>query len=296
MNLDPLESPLVALTIAGSDSGGGAGVQADLKTFATLRSYGVSALTAITAQNPEGVRAIQQVSPAVIRAQIEAVFAYFAPGCVKVGMLPNAEAVLAVAEALRERPPPPDSTTTRGALTPLVVDPVMVATSGARLLPEEAIDALCRYLLPLATVITPNLDEATVLGEVSVASVADLEPAARRIFDRVGVPVLLKGGHLTQHAEALDLLWDGRETTFFGSPFVEAVNTHGSGCTLSAAVAVYLGRGYPLADAVEQAKAYLLRGLRGAIPLGQGLFINHGYDSSSAAETPARKRSLGSAG
>jgi hydroxymethylpyrimidine/phosphomethylpyrimidine kinase len=263
----PSPAQPVALTIAGSDSGGGAGAQADLKTFAALGVYGTSALTALTAQNPDGVTAIQPVRPDVVAAQIRAVRDYFTVGAAKTGMLHSSAIVAAVADALAEGAGRP----------PLVVDPVLAATRGARLLDESAIDTLCRRLFPLAALVTPNLAEAALLAEMEVRRREHLEPAARRLYDRYGVPMLVKGGHLEGDGRATDCLFDGRSVEFFTGRVVEGVNTHGTGCTLSAAVAVFLLRGQPLAGAVGAAKHYLQGALAAAVRVGKARAINHGY-------------------
>ncbi len=260
------------LTIAGSDSGGGAGIQADLKTFAALGGYGTSALTAITAQNPDGVTAIQGIDPAIVAEQIRQVGRYFPVAAVKTGMLFSAAIVAATAEALAELPGRP----------PLVVDPVMVATSGAKLLQDDAIAALCERILPRAALVTPNMDEAALLLGRKLTSRADLEPAARTLQDRFGTAVLVKGGHLTGSTEAADCLCsrdaDGNVAiTWYSQPFVQGVNAHGTGCTLSAAIAAYLGHGVPLVDAVGRARDYLHAGLINAVRAGKARAINHAH-------------------
>lgn len=263
----------IALTIAGSDSGGGAGIQADLKTFASLGVFGTSAITAITAQNPAGVSAIQGIDAPVVAAQIAAVMDYFPVGAVKIGMLFSEAIISAVAEALGPRLTPRD-----GERIPLVVDPVMVATSGAKLLNDDAIGALQEKVLPLASLLTPNMDEAALLAGMAVEREADLEPAALAIRQRYGVPVLVKGGHLKGAERAVDVLWDGRDWQRFDAPFLERVNTHGTGCTLSSAIAVFLmrGHGQGLAAAVGAAKNYLQQALAHSLPDGRGTALNHG--------------------
>jgi hydroxymethylpyrimidine/phosphomethylpyrimidine kinase len=266
----------VMLTIAGSDSGGGAGIQADLKTFAALGAFGTSAITAITAQNPAGVTAIQAIEPAVVAAQIAAVGAYFAVGAAKTGMLFSAEIIEAVAAAypaLRTSPQNPQG----GDVPPLVVDPVMVATSGAKLLNDDAIGALERRILPLATVVTPNMDEAAILSRRSVEREADLEPAARAIYDRFGVAVLVKGGHLKGVEEVVDCFFDGSDAFDYRGPYMSGINTHGTGCTLSAAIAVYLMRGMAPLDAVGAGREYLRGTMAGALPVGREVALNHGF-------------------
>ncbi len=266
----------VAVTIAGSDSGGGAGIQADLKTFAALGVYGTSAITAITAQNPSGVTAIQPIEPDVVAAQVRAVGEYFQVGAAKTGMLFSAEVIEAVAGAM-EALKTPSGLPTPLERPPLVVDPVMVATSGAKLLGDDAIGALTEKMLPLATLVTPNMDEAAILSGMEVRTAGQIEPAARAIYDRYGVPVLLKGGHLTDEEQVLDLLFDGRVATPFRDLFLRGVDTHGSGCTLSASIAVHLMRGLPLADAVAEGRRFLRNGLGQALPVGSSMAINHQF-------------------
>jgi hydroxymethylpyrimidine/phosphomethylpyrimidine kinase len=260
-------APPVLLTIAGSDSGGGAGIQADLKTFAAFGGYGISAITAITAQNPAGVSGVQGVDPGLVAAQIRQVASYFPIAAAKTGMLFSAAIVNAVADALLEWPSRP----------PLVVDPVMVATSGAELLQQDAISAVSQRILPLATLITPNLDEAALLLGRPLSGRADLEPAARDLHARFGVAILVKGGHVKGSSEAADCLFDGRTVRWHVRPFVHGVNTHGTGCTLSAAIAAALGFGHPLPEAVDLAKGYLHAGLMAAVQAGPERLINHGH-------------------
>jgi hydroxymethylpyrimidine/phosphomethylpyrimidine kinase len=260
----------IALTIAGSDSGGGAGIQADLKTFAALGVYGTSAITAITAQNPGGVSAIQGIEPAVVAAQIEAVLDYFPVGAIKLGMLLSAEIVEAVAGSLAPR-----LTAAGGGRIPLVVDPVMVATSGAKLLNDDAVSALERQIFPLAAVLTPNMDEAALLAGRPVESEAHLEEAARALYDKYGVPVLVKGGHLQGVEEAVDCFFDGADVYECRSPYMSGLNTHGTGCTLSAAIVVFLMRGYPALDAVNDGRNFLTDAMANALPVGRDVVLNH---------------------
>jgi hydroxymethylpyrimidine/phosphomethylpyrimidine kinase len=235
----------IALTIAGSDSGGGAGVQADLKTFAALGVHGASAITCITAQNPRRVLGIEACSAKIIRAQIEAVFDQLPPRAVKTGMLFSREIIHEVAEALR-----------RGRC-PVVVDPVMIATSGARLLKADAAKALREKLFPLATLVTPNLPEAETLLGISIREPEDLRAAARALQERFGCAALVKGGHLANTREAIDVFFDGNTELFLSSPRVRGVKTHGTGCTYSAAVAAHLALGEKLAHAVKLAKEFV---------------------------------------
>ncbi|HEX7927671.1 MAG TPA: bifunctional hydroxymethylpyrimidine kinase/phosphomethylpyrimidine kinase, partial [bacterium] len=217
----------VMLTIAGSDSGGGAGIQADVKTFAALGTFGTTAITAITAQNPDGVTDIQGIAPRTVAAQIKAVADYFEIGAAKTGMLFSSDIIHAVADALEQ------ISHKAAARRPvkLVVDPVMVATSGARLLKEDAIQALCDRILPLAAVVTPNMSEAALLAGMDVSTREHLEPAARALHRRFKVPILVKGGHLKGSDEAVDCLFDGAAVKFFSDRFLAGINAHGTGCT-----------------------------------------------------------------
>jgi hydroxymethylpyrimidine kinase/phosphomethylpyrimidine kinase len=233
----------VALAIAGSDSGGGAGVQADLKTFAALGVHGTSVITCLTAQNPRRVLAVEPCSPKMVRQQIEAVFEELRPAAVKTGMLFSAEIIRAVADFLKRKKP-----------APLVVDPVMISTSGAALLKPAAIKILREQLLPLATLVTPNLDETEILTGCPIASVEDMRAAAREIQARFGCAVLVKGGHLRNPREAVDIFFDGRTELLLSAPFVKGFSTHGTGCTYSAAVAAALALGHDLPRAVEIGK------------------------------------------
>lgn len=245
------------LTIAGSDSGGGAGIQADLKTIIALGGYGMSAITALTAQNTVGVREVLSVPPAFVAAQIDAVVEDIGVDAAKTGMLADTEVVECVAERVR-----------RHGIRPLVVDPVMVAKSGDRLLSPDAVDAVRRDLLPLATVLTPNLPEAEALTDRSVRNAEEAREAARRIHEMGPDWVLVKGGHLP--GDPVDLLYDGRDFIEIVRPRVDTKNTHGTGCTFSAAIAVELGRGLAVPEAVERARDALQAALRGALPLGSG--------------------------
>ncbi len=261
----------VVLTIAGSDSGGGAGIQADLKTFSALGVYGASVIAAVTAQNLEGVSAIQAISPAVVEAQLAQVLSGFPVRAAKTGMLFSAEIIGAVATILARQQPQ----------LPLVVDPVFVATSGSRLIEDDAIRLLQEKLFPLATLLTPNLPEAEYLLGESIAHANDLPRAGERLARRYGVSVLMKGGHLP--GEAIDVLCCGSSQTVLRAARIEGVNTHGSGCTLSAAIAAFLARGLSLADAVREAKDYLHGAMRLAHPLRRDMrVIDHFWPFSEA--------------
>jgi hydroxymethylpyrimidine/phosphomethylpyrimidine kinase len=255
----------VALSIAGSDSGGGAGIQADLLTFEANGVFGTTAITCLTAQNPDGVTGIEVMPADFVREQIRQVHAYFTPGAVKTGMLFNKSIIGAVAGFLDENPS-----------IPAVVDPVMVATSGAVLLHESAIDALRRDLLPRAALLTPNLDEAAVLLGEKPASTEAMREAARAMAARFGVPVLLKGGHLESADTVRDILSLPEGTLHeFDGPRIKDTNTHGSGCTLSSAIAAGLARGLPLVPAIEAALGYLRAGMRQPVFLNGLPFIRH---------------------
>jgi len=220
----------VALTIAGSDSGGGAGIQADLKTFAALGVHGTSAITCVTAQNPRRVRGIQACEPEIVRGQIEAVMEELPPAAVKTGMLYSAEIIQAVVEHFKSN------------RIPLVVDPVMISTSGSRLLKPSAIKLLKSELLPLATLVTPNLDEAIILTGRELKSPEDLRWAAQKIQEKFDCAALIKGGHLRNSKEAVDIYFDGANELLLTAPFVKGVHTHGTGCTYSAAITGYRRR------------------------------------------------------
>jgi hydroxymethylpyrimidine/phosphomethylpyrimidine kinase len=249
----------IALTIAGSDSSGGAGIQADLKTFSAFGVYGASVIAALTAQNTRGVQAIHAVPPQFIAAQLESVLSDLAVGAAKTGMLADAEIVAAVAHGLRAAPS-----------LPVVVDPVMVATSGDVLLKPEAVDALRRELIPLARLITPNLPEAAILlGASEARTEAEMLDQARGLLTLGCRAVLLKGGHAAGEA-AVDLLADAAGVERLELPRIDTPHTHGTGCTLSAAIAALLAQGVPLAAAVRRAKAYVWEGLQHGRGLGVG--------------------------
>ena len=241
----------VALTIAGSDSGGGAGIQADLKTFAALGVHGASAITCVTAQNPRRMTCVGACRPDIVRKQIEAVFAELRPAAVKTGMLYSAEIIREVVDFFRRK------------RVALVVDPVMVATSGARLLKPAAIKVLEKELLPLAALVTPNVHEAAALTGMTVRSVEDMRRAARELKRRFGCAALVKGGHLPGMKEAVDIFYDGRVELLLTAPFVKGLRTHGTGCVYSAAVAGNLALGADLPVAVGRAKEHITRAIAG---------------------------------
>lgn len=243
------------LTIAGSDSSGGAGIQADIKTITAHGMYAMSAITSLTAQNTTGVYAVQDATPDFLAKELDCIFTDIFPDAVKVGMLSSPELVHTVAEKLKEYQP-----------KNVVIDPVMVSTSGCVLLRPEAMQALMEELLPLADIITPNLAEAKELCGFAVETEPDMIRAAEAIYNRIHSAVLIKGGHL--HDTADDLLYDGGETVWLRGERIENPNTHGTGCTLSSAIACELAQGKPLAQATADAKAYLTGALRDGLDLG----------------------------
>ena len=257
------------LSIAGSDSGGGAGIQADLKTFSALGCYGMTAITAITAQNTQGVRAIHGVPPDMLRAQIDAVVEDIGVDAVKIGMLHSPEVVAVVADALR-----------RHQLPHVVLDPVMVATSGDRLMADETVQVLVRELFPLATVVTPNLDEAALLLGRPIPGIEALDGAARALLALGAPAVLLKGGQLPGDEVVDVLVLPDRTLQHLRSPRIATHNGHGTGCTLSSAIAAHLALGQALPEAVALARAYILGAIQAgaAVRTGQGHGpLNHGY-------------------
>jgi hydroxymethylpyrimidine/phosphomethylpyrimidine kinase len=245
----------VALTIAGSDSGGGAGIQADLKTFAALHVHGLSVVTCVTAQNPGRVFGVEACSPGMVRRQLDAVTNGFDIGAAKTGMLYSAEIIRVVARFFKDRQG------TRAERLRLVVDPVMVSTSGARLLKPHSIELLCAELLPLAALVTPNLTEVEALVGETVLSVEDMRAAAKEIWRRFGCAVLVKGGHLRGVKEAADIFYDGQTELLLTAPFLRGVKTHGTGCTYAAAITAWLARGSSLAQAVQRAKQYVTQAI-----------------------------------
>lgn len=255
-----------ALTIAGSDSSGGAGIQADIKTMTANGVFATCAVTALTAQNTTGVTDILESTPHFLAEQLDAVFTDIVPDAVKIGMVSSAELIAVIAEKLRQY----------GAER-VVVDPVMVATSGAKLLRDDAIQALTSQLLPLATVLTPNIPEAEILSGLPITDAAGMEAAARTISQRYGCAVLCKGGHQINDAD--DLLWRSGCGKWFRGKRIANPNTHGTGCTLSSAIAANLAKGYDLDRSVERAKAYISGALAAMLDLGRGSGpMNHMFD------------------
>ena len=246
-----------ALTIAGSDSSGGAGIQADLKTMTANGVYAMSAITALTAQNTTGVTDILESTPRFLSEQLDAIFTDIFPDAVTIGMVSSAELIAVIAAKLKEY-----------KAENIVVDPVMVATSGAKLLRSDAVEALCRELLPLAAVLTPNIPEAEILSGMAITDAAGMEAAARLISEKYGCAVLCKGGHKVNDAD--DLLWREGAGKWFHGKRIDNPNTHGTGCTLSSAIASNLAKGYDLDASVERAKAYISGALAAMLDLGHG--------------------------
>lgn len=245
------------LSIAGSDCSGGAGIQADSKTCSAHGVYAMSVITCVVAENTVRVLGAQDISPALIEKQIDAVFEDIPPDAVKIGMLPCRDGMLAVSRRLRVWRP-----------AHVVIDPVMVAKGGCALMAPEAIDTFLAQVVPLADVITPNLPEAESMTGYAIATRADMEKAARRIYDLGCRAVLVKGGHGT--GEATDVLFDGRDCRTFSSPRINTKNTHGTGCTYASAIACNLALGFPLFEAVERAKQYITQAIAHGLPLGKG--------------------------
>lgn len=246
-----------ALTIAGSDSSGGAGIQADIKTMTANGVYAMSAVTALTAQNTTGVYGILESTPEFLASQLDCIFTDIFPDAVKTGMVSSTGLIEVIADKLKQY-----------KAKNIVVDPVMVATSGSRLISQEAVDALKELLLPLATVLTPNIPEAEVLSGLTISGPADMEKAAQAIGEAYGCAVLCKGGHDLNDAN--DLLWRDGTCKWFHGRRIDNPNTHGTGCTLSSAIASNLAKGYDLDTAVERAKAYLSGALTAMLDLGAG--------------------------
>jgi hydroxymethylpyrimidine/phosphomethylpyrimidine kinase len=250
-----------ALTIAGSDSGGGAGIQADLKTFSSLGVFGMTAITAVTVQNTQGVSGYEPVPPGVVAAQIRAVMTDIGVDSAKTGMLASAAIVEAVADAVEA-----------AGVPNLVVDPVFVSKHGHALLAPDAVGALRRRILPLAALVTPNLPEAAGLTNLEVAAREDMRRAADALLKAGAHAVLIKGGHLEDGGgEAADLFADGTRQEWLTAQRIDTAHTHGTGCTLSAAVAAYLARGAVLIEAVRAGKSYVTEAIRHALPLGHGI-------------------------
>lgn len=243
-------SPPIALSIAGSDCSAGAGIQADLKTFTALGVYGLTAVTCIVAEVPRKVSRIESVTARMVREQIEVLLKNFRVGAIKAGLLCSAEIVCAVAQTIQD-----------GEKTPFVVDPVMIATSGDNLLEPKAVEAYKNKLFPLATLITPNLDEAALLLETTIANRRQMASAAKALAKKFHASILLKGGHLGDE-NAIDLLFHRGELTEFSAPFVRGVETHGTGCTYSAAITAGLSSGFSLERAIRHAKKFVTKSIK----------------------------------
>ena len=255
-----------ALTIAGSDCSGGAGIQADLKTMTMNGVYAMSAITALTAQNTTGVRAIQESTPNFLKQQLDAIFEDIYPDAVKIGMVASSELIHVIADRLRHY-----------EAKNIVVDPVMVATSGSALMKNDAVQTLIEELLPISTLVTPNIPEAQVLSGLSIETKEDMIIAAKHIGDNYHCAVLLKGGHSINNAN--DLLYANGELHWFEGKRIDNPNTHGTGCTLSSAIASNLAKGYTLSESVRRAKDYISGALAAMLDLGEGSGpMNHAFD------------------
>lgn len=264
----------IVLSVAGSDSGGGAGIQADIKTISSLGVYAATVITAITAQNTLGVRAIQSVNVDVFQQQLEAVLDDFEVDAIKIGMLHTPEIVEVLAMALRKYKP-----------KYIVLDPVMVATSGDSLIQQASIETIKKYLFPLASIITPNLKEASILLNRTIQTVEEMKQAAYNLLSFGCHAVLIKGGHLKDKSMT-DVLWINGESTShcFSSAYIETQNSHGTGCTLSSAIASYLALGYEMKEAVDLAKQYVFQ----AIIQGKDICIGHGHGPLNHAFDPQK--------
>jgi hydroxymethylpyrimidine/phosphomethylpyrimidine kinase len=246
----------VALTIAGSDSGGGAGIQADLKTFAALGVHGASAIACLTAQNPKRILGIETCSPKMLRQQIEAVFEELNPRAAKTGMLFSVENISIVANFFKNEK------------CPLVVDPIFISTSGTKLLEPKALKILKEKLLPLATLVTPNLSEAEILTGEKISSIEEMRAAAKKIHSEFGCAALIKGGHLRGVSEAVDIFFDGKTELLLSAPFVKGIRTHGTGCVYSAAICAALALGNNLPQSVQIGKRFVTRAISKSCKIG----------------------------
>ena len=256
------------LTIAGSDCSGGAGIQADIKTITAHNMYAMSAITALTAQNTTGVYGIAETTPDFVSRQLDCIFQDIRPDAVKIGMVANGEIIKTIVKKLKEY-----------QAVHIVVDPVMVATSGSNLLYEEALQSLKQELLPIATIIPPNLTEAEALARIRIVSEDDMLKAAEKIQEKIPGAILIKGGHLTNSAN--DLLYHNGQVEWFYEEQIANPNTHGTGCTLSSAIACNLAAGYTLTESVKNAKAYITGALKAGLNLGKGNGpLNHMYQFS----------------
>lgn len=253
------------LTIAGSDSSGGAGIQADLKTFSAHGVFGMSVITAVTAQNTQGVFAVQDMTPEIIASQLDAIFTDIDVDAVKIGMVSQIDTIKIIAEKLKQYKP-----------KHIVLDPVMVSKSGYDLLSPDAKEALIQELIPLATVITPNLPEAEVITGRNISTIKEMEEAAIQIHSLGAKSVLVKGGHLDN--EATDISYDGNEFTYFNGIRIHTINTHGTGCTLSSSIASNLANGFQLIDSISKAKEYITLAIQHSFSIGKGVGpVHHFY-------------------
>jgi hydroxymethylpyrimidine/phosphomethylpyrimidine kinase len=260
-----MKTNCAALTIAGSDSGGGAGIQADLKTFSAMGVFGTSVITAVTAQNLDGVTAIQPIDTDVVHKQAIAVLEGFPVKAIKTGMLFSKEIIETITGIL---------TDDMYKHIPLIIDPVFAATSGSKLIEDDAIEAMIENLFPLAAVITPNMPEAEILTGLSISNREDLERAGQKLYDMFGTAVLMKGGHMTDRA--VDIFFDSQVKQIYESELIEGVNNHGSGCTLASAIAAAMAKGDSLRDAVYTAKNYITNALKESLELSTKLRVmNH---------------------
>lgn len=254
------------LTIAGSDSSGGAGIQADIKTFSAHGVFGMSVITAVTAQNTQGVLAVEDMSPYIIDKQIEAIFTDIEVDGIKIGMVSKIETIKIIAKKLNEYKP-----------NIIVLDPVMISKSGYHLLQSEAKEALINELLPLATVATPNIPEAEVITGMTIENLDDMEKAAKLIYALGSENVLIKGGHLKN--EATDILYDGKSFEHFNSERINTENTHGTGCTLSSAITSNLANGFTIVESIAKAKKYITMAIQNSFSIGKGVGpTNHFYE------------------
>ncbi len=253
------------LTIAGSDTCGGAGIQADIKTFSALGTYGMSVITAVTVQNTQGVFGCQDITPDIIKAQIDAIFTDIEVSAVKIGMVSQIETIKAISEKLKQY-----------HVKNLVLDPVMISKSGFDLMKSEAKETLIKELIPLAYIVTPNLPEAEVITGMSVKNLEDMEKSAKIIYDMGAKNVLIKGGHMEN--EATDILFDGEKYTYIKRERIHTKNTHGTGCTLSSAIAANLAKGQTVKQAVQNAKEYITVAIAHSLDIGKGVGpTNHFY-------------------
>ncbi|RGN31801.1 bifunctional hydroxymethylpyrimidine kinase/phosphomethylpyrimidine kinase [Bacteroides oleiciplenus] len=255
-----MDKKVIVLSVAGSDCSAGAGVQADIKTISALGGYAATAITAITVQNTLGVQGVHPVEAGVVGRQMEAVMEDLKPDVIKIGMTGNVEIINEIVRVLHQYSP-----------RQVIFDPIMVSTSGHKLMTDEAVEAICTKLLPVVSLVTPNLHEAEVLLQQPIHTVDDMELAAHLVYEKYQCACLVKGGHLTGN-EMCDVLYDGHELHLFGARRIHTGNLHGTGCTLSSAIATFLAQGFPLYEAVELAKTYITK----AIEAGKDLHIGQG--------------------